>query len=342
MNRIDLQELRIRVGYPSVTIITRCDQEELKRAFDLIMSEIPAEHAHATWQQCSDALKTLSCPFDNSVVALFLTDKTATSYVLPCDVGSVIHVGQTFRLQEVSHCLNRQQRYWVVRYNMRTPMLYEGFGSHIVPVHSTRIALVGEQIFARKRPFALCNGEGDSNCVFQTPQEVCTAIDESLSYYVEQDRLPLIVVANEEELSYLKQYSPYYHSAAAVVPSIADVWPAVQRHAIMQIEDTFAQIAEYHTTPRVVTGITNVLAAARQGLVQRVLVNAEYRVPGCTDMVTRMTCAHCVCSSAQEPIDLVDEALEAVASKGGQILLAPQSAMQHYENIVALVVENHH
>lgn len=343
MNRVDIQELRVPVSYPAITIIDQCNIERLR------------EHCRACLQQAKDhplaghlereleaIIEQIACPLKEYMIGIFINKHAARVYIIPYALPPMVHVSSTFVVASVVRALNRAQRAWVLDFNPDYPQLYEAHGALLLPVERSRaqFAQARESFDPVSEIPATC-GIGEvpgAACRYPTVDELIKHLDMYVSRYVEQDPVPLVVVAQPEQEAIFKEVSRLATSVVAYVHTLDDAWAAVMRWYVEAIEHAFMELAHHADGKRVVSTLHDIEHAAREGRIEKLLVEHDYHRPGCEHGVTRaLSPSQGSCPIDATAVDVIDELLEMVYSKGGQVLIVPNNTLDAYGRMVAFL-----
>lgn len=313
MNRRDIQELRVHVGYPAITIIMPCNKDNIKLKFIELVESIDSKEPllERIKDQFDMMFAALTCPLEKFKIGLFVSKHSARLYVVPFDVPDIALCDKVFALDHISAQLNRLQRYWVVDCDAKELALFEGIAKDLLAVETSHIQCdISDDNFKR-----LCG----------------------LNEYLEQDNLPICLVGTPESLKTCLAQSPFRDRVVVRVTEMNDVWSSMQRYFK---EKANLHIAHLESESKVVVSdIDEIIAAARQGHVRTLLVEEGYDLRGCEEGVSRHILHKEECPVGYEAISLVDSIIEFVRSKGGTVVIVPDASLKQYDRMAALVVE---
>lgn len=318
MNRKDIQELRVHCGYPAITVIMACDKKNVQDALIKVLEQLNDDALGTTIKQrCSDLISHFSCPIKNTKVALFIDKHRARSYIVPNSVPDTTACDTTFKLDTLLTTMNHTFRYWIIDCTKETPVLLEGMDDVIHELAGT------------------CTTFSDQECALNHNKNRC--FDNCFSYYLEQDRLPIVIAGTAQQTLRLRLLAPYADLVAVRVENLEDIWPTVQRWHTAEVEKMLKRIANGFKDQDYFTDINDILTYARQGTVKELIIEETYARPGCEHPVTRAVLFNKTCPHDYITISAIEQIIESVRSKGGSVFIVPDGSLHDYGRMVAFL-----
>ncbi|HBY05802.1 MAG: hypothetical protein UV38_C0001G0003 [candidate division TM6 bacterium GW2011_GWE2_42_60] len=322
MNRKDLQELRIHCGYPAITLVMPCNKEKIRATLQTILDDVREANLPKTILEKSVALlDQLGCPLDEKTtkIALFIDAHRARLFTVPACVADIATHDTSFRLDAITSALNYQLRYWVIDCSNNAPHLIEGVEEQLTQLHNT------------------CAIFDTKNCPTALTKNKNECLNTCFASYMEQDPLPIILVGSKKETAYNSSFILYEPRIVARVESLEDVWPTIQRWHAAEIEKLLHKIRHQEPPHDFISRFDEIVTAARQGLVIMLAVEKGYMRAGCEHPVTRAVVLNASCPTGFVSISAVDQLLEAVRAKGGDVLLVPDGSLKEHHRMIAFV-----
>lgn len=318
MNRKDIQELRVHSGYPAITIIMPCDKKGVQDAVIKVLDELTdAAVAQVIREKSTELLSHFSCPLKGIKIALFIDKHRAHSFVVPDVVPTTVSCDTTFKLDAIQTALNHTFRYWIIDCTHEVPSLAEGMGELVNELSQT------------------CTVFTDAECTLKHNKNRC--FDTCFNAYFEQDQLPIAIVGTAQQTLRLRLLAPYADMVVARVENVADIWPAMQRWHAAEVEKMLKNIAAGIPEEEYIADINDILIYARQGSVAQLVIEDSYARPGCEHPVTRAVLFNKSCPLDYVAISAIEQIIESVRSKGGNILIVPDGSLRDYGRMIAFL-----
>ena len=334
MNRVDIQELRVHVSGPALTIITKNDTtfllKRLTSFIDTIRSDYP-EFAHAD-KQLEELLSGIKIPASASNLAFFMSKNLARLYPVcsqeypyPSDIDDVERIDHVFYVDSIVRALNRQNRYFVIACTPEKLRFYEGYDNQLAEIIDTKTGKTWSEVYGK------INMQDPSLCYKQ--------LDEHLDRYIEQEALPLLVIQNKkDELAGFSQYSKYSAQVCAYVDQERDCAREANRCYEQRYNEIFDKID--HKDGSVLLDMSphygKIAEAAIEGRIASLVVSRFVVKPGCREHISGTYHAGGTCSINAEQVDIIDEIIETVKAKRGNVTMAEPYKLEKYNNMVAL------
>lgn len=318
MNRKDIQELRIHAGYPAITIIMPCETKAAQEALKKILDTLTEESVSAMIKNRSEELLAhFNCPIPGTKVALFIDKHRARAFMVPAATPDIVACDTTFKLDALLTVMNYTFRYWVIDCTAEVPVLLEGMADIINKLSET------------------CTSFTDQECSLAHNKNRC--FDTCFTSYLEQDRLPIVIVGSAEQTLRLRLLAPYTDLVAVRVEAQADVWPAIQRWHAAEIEKFLKRVATGLPGQDYLTDINEILVYARQGDILQLVIEEGYARPGCEHPITRAVLFNQSCPHDYVAISAIEQIVESVRSKGGTILIVPDGSLLDYGRMIGFL-----
>lgn len=316
MNRRDIQILRIHVGAPAITLVMPCDKQKIQKKIKEMMQEIQSDAAiMASMAGHFEALfDHMYCP-PETTIALFVNKYAAYLYRLPFAMPEIAACDITFKLDSIAAHMNRLRRYWVFDCSSEKMNLYEGSDDFLVEIDKTHTRV------------------DESGLIFNPTGGI-----NSLGDYFEQDHIPICLVGEPQETYSLVMDAPFREQVVAQATGMYDVGPLMSKYFNKRLYESIEQLKQMKPDLQYATSLQEIITAARQGQVKTILFEKGYHIDACEERVTRQVITEeRSCPYGYQKISLIDQIIESVCSKGGELLVAPDDSLVDYGRMVAFL-----
>lgn len=358
MNRSDVLALQAHRGYPLVSVIApthrtspdnKADPILVRNLIDdakqRLLGEQSKREAAPVIERLDELFEEVDWDHTLDGLALFASPDHAEVVYLPHHVRPRVVIDETFATRDLVATLARSGRYRVLVLSEKPTRLYDA-------ARDTLEEHVGDG-FPRvhKGPggaTALPGGQGiNPASVRQTAHvEFFRQVDAALGQILASDPTPLVVVGVQRYLGYFHKLTAHGDRIVATLEGSYDktsahelgkrVWPRVEEHFVAAAAARLAELDVAESAGRLASGITEAWRAAAEGRGAHLIVEQDYRVPGTLDgdgLVLTLT------EDATAPgviDDVVDELIELVIAKGGEITIVDRGLAKHQQ--VALML----
>lgn len=317
MNRRDIQILRIHVGGPAITLVMPCDKQKIQEKFKSLMNGATADDAivASIFGHFDVLFDHLYCPPEKTTIALFVNKYAAYLYRLPFEMPEIAACDQTFKLDHIVAHMNRLSRYWVFDCSAEKMNLFEGAGNFLLEVDKAHTQI------------------DESGVLFDRKGSI-----NSLGDYFEQDHVPICLVGEPQETYSLMMDAPFREQVVAQATIMNDVVPLMHKYFNKRLYESIEQLKQMKPGLQYTTSLQEIVAAARQGQVKTLLFEKGYQLDACEEQVTRQILTEeRSCPIGYQKISLIDQIIESVCSKGGELLVAPDGVLIDYGRMVAIL-----
>jgi hypothetical protein len=265
-------------------------------------------------------------------VALYATPEQVRLLALPFEVQEQVTIADSFATRQLLREIARRPPFRVLVLGSPHARLWACSGSRceeVVDDHFPFVADIPREWDTPHRDRPIHEGaEDEAHRVF------CRAVDAALADCTRGDRLPVVVVGVQRELAYFAEVT---HHDEIVVATVAGshldadgrrveqlAAPAIGEHLARRAADAASAVREGVGRGHAVTGVTDVLEAARDGRGHLLVVEDRYTFPEhLTDDLLP--------GEGPDPElghdDLVDDIIEKVLVLGGDVVFAPDGGL---------------
>ena len=359
MNKNDLRTLQAIRGYPALSILlpthrrdpeNRQDPIRVKNLIRIATDRLLAEFPRRKVSVLLGRLKSLAAQIDYrhtlDGLALFVNKDQAFKFQLPFRLKERVVVDETFATRDLVFALQRSQRYWVLVLSEQSTRLYEGCGEILVERYGDGFPMT-------------CTGPG-MDLPFPGGHGLCKSayrddrhrlffrqVDSAFGRIATQNPLPLALVGIDRHLAFFDEVSANKnllftrlvggHEKTATPQLARLVWPLVDSGLAKQRQEVLKELEAAISARQVASGIDEVWPLAKEGRGATLVVEEDFYYPAQLDG------SGLHLELANDPSapgvldDAVDELIEIVISKGGQIFFVDQGTLAAHRRIAMIL-----
>lgn len=359
MNRHDVLQVLQAGGYPSLTITLPThrthpeNQQDPIRVRNLVsqaQERLLQEFSRREVEPLLDRLARLADAIDYRYaldgLVLFVNKDFAAKFYLPFAVPERVVVADTFLTRDLVFALNRMRRYWVLLLSEQPTRLFAGFHDALVEVTEGGFPMVH---VGPGGAAALPGGFGKSVSAQRDARhrQFFRLVDEAFKPFNADDPLPMAVLGVDRYLAFWDEVSAHKNLVRATLRGNYDhmtahelgqtIWPLVQQAQAEREQQELGGLAQMANQQRVISTLGEVWRMAHEGRGRTLFVEQDYHEAGRLDETggLRLTAED---AAAPDVIpDVVDEVIEAMISKGGEVVFVGNGELAQYQRI-ALVL----
>ncbi len=358
MNRHDVLLLQQIKQYPCVTITlpthrTNPDNQQdpirlrnlVSEASNRLLEEFSKREAANILARLEETANSVDHQHNLDGLALFVNEDIGFAHKLPFTVPARVIVDETFATRKLVLALNRTVRYWVLALSENTTRLYEATRDALVEVTSEGFPLTHDGPGGK---MGLPSGPANPSAYRdEYHRKFFREVDEKLGLFLADDPLPVFVLGVDRYLSFFDEVTQHQNKILDRVlgnydkhslPELVDVvWPVAKEALLAEHMKVMELLNTAVGERRVATAVDNIWRAAQEGRGRVLIVEETYHFPARLDETGwHLT----VADSATDPDvidDAVDEIIEAVLAKGGEIAFVLDGSLTDYQRMVLLL-----
>lgn len=275
-------------------------------------------------------------------LALFVSHDFSKLYYLPFPVTARVVIDKTFATRDLVYGLHRSQCYWVFLLSQASTRLLAGTGETLEEVEDENfpMQMTGP---AATQPIPY---HADSSYVDDRHRRFFQQVDRAFSSYVEGEALPIIVGGVTRQISFFQEVSQYASAIAGTLTGnfdkattaelLPDVWPIVQSVREKQRQDALKSLENAMGAQLVVSTIGEAWRLAKEGRGKLLLVEKNYHEPA---ILTEDGQFKLVDQPGGTEVmdDAVDEIMEIVLAKGGEVALVEDGSLAIHQRIALIL-----
>lgn len=351
ITRHDLKELQALTKVPALSILlpthrTSPDNRQdpivvknlVAEARDRLSQEFSARDLEPLFKNLDALVDDVDYTYALDGLALFVSHDVAKKFYLPFAVPQRVIIDQTFATRDLVYGLHRAQRYWVFLLSQNATRLLAGTGETLEEVvdGSFPMEMTGPGA-TTALPY-----DSDSAYVDDRHRRFFQQVDRAFTAYAEDDTLPLILGGVIRQISFFQEVSQYTAQVAGTITGnfdkatvselVPEVWPFVQGVREQQRQSALAALDVARGEGKVVSAIEEVWRLANEGRGKLLLVEKNYHVPAVVDDKGGLQVV-AEPGGTEVMDDAVDEIIEAVLAKGGEVMLLEDGSLPDHQPI---------
>jgi hypothetical protein len=355
ITRQELNELQSLVKVPALSILlpthrafpeNKQDPIRVKNLVDEAKERLAAEFSQRDLEpllQRLDALvDEIDYPHTLDGMALYVSHDFAKRYDLPFTVPARVVIDQTFATRDLLYGMHREQRYWVLLLSQASTRLLAGTAETLEEVKDPHfpMAMTGPGGTA-PLPY-----DADSSYLDDRHRRFFQDVDRAYTPYAKGESLPLVVGGVDRQVSFFQEVSEYTSAIAGTLSGNFDkatlaeltpqVWPLMQSVRDTNRANALEALAAAIGAQKVVSTIEEVWRLANDGRGKLLLVEKNYHVPAVMTEGGNLQVVDQV-GGTEVMDDAVDEIIEAVLAKGGDVVFMEDESLTAQHHIALLL-----
>lgn len=354
MNRHDVLLLQQIKQYPCVTItlpthrtIPDNQQDPIRlgnlvtEASDRLLQEFSKREAANILARLEETANNVDHQHNLDGLVLFVNEDIGFAYKLPFTVPARVTIDDTFATRKLVLALNRTVRYWVLALSENATRLFEATRDALVEITSEGFPLQHEGPGAKmKLPSGPKNVSAYRD---EYHRQFFRRVDQQLSIFLADDPLPVLVLGVDRYLAFFDEVTENRRKILGQIqgnydkhslPELVDVvWPVAREALLAEHMKVLDKLNKATNERRVATTIDDIWRAAQEGRGRLLIVEENYHFPAHVDETGwHLTVADD--PTAPNVIDdAVDEMIEAVLSKGGEVAFVPDGTLNDHQRL---------
>jgi len=355
MNRHDVQLLQQIRNYPSVSITLPTHRTSPSNRQDPIrVANLVTEATNRLLQEFGKRdIQGLLARLDKLVsgidyrytldgLALFVNKDFARAAILPFPLKERVVIDETFATRDLVFALNRTPRYWVLVLSEQPTRLFEGTRETLIEIKEDSFPMT------HKGPggeTSLPGGFGVRKSAHRDERhrQFFRQVDAAFKPFSADDELPLAVVGVDRFISFFDEVSSHKGLIAATLQGSHDktsahelgklVWPLVKGKLAEQRLGVFGDLEKAVSEQKYVSTVGEVWRMANQGRGRLLVVEEDFHFPARLDEKGEDLIAADDPAAPGVMDDAVDEIIETVLQKQGQVVFVDNGSLEKHQRI---------
>jgi hypothetical protein len=313
--------------------LTRLYGEFKKREVASVVQNLNKLIAKVDWAHALDGL------------ALFAGRDTATAVYLPFKVKARFVIDATFATRDLIFTLNRAPRYRVLVLTEKPARVFEATTNVLTEVTDKPFPMVhGGPGGASKLP----GGQGINRSAVrdESHRQFFRKVDDALAAIQTEDPLPVVVVGVDRYLAFYQEVTKNPDAIVGLVAGSHDnpkpsalgklVWPVFQAGSTLRRTRALVRLGEAVSVNRHASGIDQVWRAAFDNRCQTLLIETDFDYPA--DVAPDGTRLLPYTGRGADSLDdAVDEVIEKVVARGGEVYFYEPGVLDLHQKIAAVL-----
>lgn len=359
MNRQEIQLLQKFNGYPSLTITlpaSRRGPENRQipirlrnlagQAVERLHGEFNKRDAEPLLVRLEKLVESINYRHTLDGLALFVNRDFARAIHLPFPLKERVVVDKTFFTRDLVFAINRTPRYWTLVLSEKPTRLFECTRDDFTEIQDGNFPIVHDGPGGQE---PLPGGYGIEKTSYRDERhrQFFRKVDANLKTVLAQDPLPLVVVGVDRFLAFFNEVTHHGRSIFATLTGSHDktspaelarlVWPLAKASFAEKRKEVLLELDKAVGERKVVSSVGEVWRMAHEGRGRLLLVEEDFHYPAVLDK-TGMNITPVDDATLPGVIDdAVDEIIEAVLSKQGEVVFMDNGQLGSYQRIALIL-----
>ncbi len=358
MNRHDVHLLQQVSAYPSLTITlpTHRSKPENKQdpirvrnlvnqAMQRLLEEFSKREIEPVLVRLEQLVRDIDYSYLLDGLVLCVNQNFARSFYLPFSLKERIVIDHTFFTRDLMFALNRTPRYWTLVLSEKPTRLFESTRDSLIEVKDGGFPMIHEGPGGEQ---PLPGGVGVRKSAYRDVRhrQFFRQVDAALKPFLADDPLPLVVVGVDRFLSFFQEVTSHRNSILTTVTGSHGkstphklgrlVWPLVDANLAEQRKMVLTELEKAVGERKFVSAIGEVWRLTKEGRGRLLLVEQDFHFPARVDETgMHLTGADDTAPDVMD--DAVDEIIETVLSKQGQVVFVDNGTLEKYQRIALIL-----
>jgi hypothetical protein len=359
MNRHDVRLVQHIMGYPciSITLPTHRTAPQnkqdsirvknlVRQAADRLLDEFPKREMEPLLVRLEKLAESIDYNNLMDGLVLYANQDFSRSFTLPIPLQERVVIDETFLTRDLVHALNHTTRYWVLVLSEKPTRLYEGIRDNLIEVQGEGFPMEHSMPGGSK---SLPGGQGVRKSAYRDEyhRKFFRQVDSTLKAFMDDDRLPLVVVGVDRYQAFFNEVSQYQdlifgriignHDKTSAHELSKMVWPLVEEKFAEKRRQILGELKKAVSDRKVASEINDIWRKAFAGRGSVLLVEENFHYPARLDESGQnLTPAEDV--TAPDVIDdAVDEIIESVISTGGDVVFMEDGQLTDHQRMALIL-----
>jgi hypothetical protein len=359
MNRDELKKVMSYRSYPCVSIIapthkTKPDNKQdpikiknlVKEAVTRLNEEFPHREIRPIIEKIESIVSSIDYTRAGDSIAIYACKDFSAGYDLPVNGKEQVVIDETFATRNLVYAIHKNPRYLVLALSEKPTRLFDIFlNSPVEIINDNFPAFIVEDENSAPRP----TGEIVNMSSYKEEQysKFFKKIDKALGAIIKDTYLPVVVTGVERNLAYYRDVTELKDHIVGEIKGSHDksspfelarlTWPVMRNymaekktHMLQKLEDS---IGNGHYA----SGIDQVWSTAFEGRGAILLVEEEFQFPAVINEDNQILSPAEDSTSPGIVDDAVDEIIEEVINRGGQVFFVDKDDLRVHNRIAMIL-----
>jgi len=288
-------------------------------------------------------------------IGLFVSTNFELLVQFPFSVEEKIIVGDSFEVRDLLYKKNISTPYLVILLSRKRIRLYNGVLNKLIEIIDDNFPKTYEEEYeynspSRGNPSAgvsiVRNFEKEKSSLQEIRfEQFYRKADKQIDLYSENDK-PIIIMGVEKDIAWFKKISKNNKKIKSVIygnyeylneNKLTNIsWPRIFKYFQNQQQLIIKEIEEKKAKHLVITGVESIWKASQEGNKLKLIVEKDVRKSGFTTNEGKEFHEKPIKKPYETVNDAVDDIMEMVLEKGGQVILTENNTLKDYHQIALI------
>lgn len=359
MNRNDIKLLQTIQGYPALSILlpthrtspdNRQDPIRVKNlateAADRLLKEFSKREVQPLLNNLDAIVGEIDYRHALDGLAIFVNQDFARKFYLPFPISERVIIDETFVTRDLVMAMNRAPRYWVLALSDKPTRLFEGVRDALVEITDFGFPMTHEGPGGET---ALPSGVGINKSAYRDEyrRKFFRQVDAAFAKVAQDDPLPTLLTGADRQLSFFNEVTSHGSLVAGSLLGSYDetsahdlgklLWPLVLEAMDARRQELLQELDAAVGAQRSASTLGEAWMQAQMGRVATLLVEEDYHQPARRSESGMLLTVVDEAGGPDVLEDAVDDLVELVLLKGGQVFFLDAGALAIHGRVAAIL-----
>lgn len=354
----EIISLHEQKDYPSVSILipthrtfpeNQQDHIRVKNKVNEAIERLKSDNIGKNANGIVDNIKNLESEINykhtKSGLAIFANNHTSQKYYLPFEVAERVIIDHTFATRDLLFSYNRSPQYYVLALSEKPTRFFSGQGNSISEIKTDGFpAFYNDGI-----DMPLPGGRGINKSAYrdETMKQFFRGVDKFIAPFLKDSKAPLVLLGIERNISFYNDVTSHKENIIgerngsydkATESEIADIIKDITKQGFDNLRGKIiSSIDAYEGAKKLGQGIDECWRLNKEGRIETLIVEEDYHTSAKISedgLGLEIVETH---DSPEILEDAVDELIENVLLKKGNVIFADKGKLEKYGKIAALL-----
>lgn len=354
LTKEELDVVRSTRIHPSVSIILPFEikislKEELEHKLKLTLKEaerkLQYDYPEAVYapvmERLEGLIKKIDYKSDKKSIAIYASPILAKLFYLDITVEPKLVIDESFEIRDLVYSKQAAFKFLLLQMNSKSACLFLGVDHHLV-----RLKLIPHRIEAYERdlPERVFNFSDPHQEKTKVLEKFVRHIDEGLTPVTKAYDLPLFILAPERVTAYFMSVTKHRvegsrhgnFEEATEQEMLQAIQPVIQSYRQKKADELKLRLDEALKAGKLAAGVSSVWLAAKDGQGKLLVIERDFMCPAEHTDSEYFIRKHDPSESGLYIKDAVDDIIEMVLDKGGDIVFVENGALEDYMHIALI------
>jgi len=279
-------------------------------------------------------------------LAIFVNQDFARKFYLPFPISERVIIDETFVTRDLVMAMNRAPRYWVLALSDKPTRLFEGVRDALVEITDFGFPMTHEGPGGET---ALPSGVGINKSAYRDEyrRKFFRQVDAAFAKVAQDDPLPTLLTGADRQLSFFNEVTSHGSLVAGSLLGSYDetsahdlgklLWPLVLEAMDARRQELLQELDAAVGAQRSASTLGEAWMQAQMGRVATLLVEEDYHQPARRSESGMLLTVVDEAGGPDVLEDAVDDLVELVLLKGGQVFFLDAGALAIHGRVVAIL-----